>query len=161
VSGKGNEGPRFTSSSSFASLKPKRGKPSKSLCRCCANTASLTSPSAKDFLQALSKASQQGYAIQMGVIYLRMNSLPQAGNHPRGCRRGLLCARARLHQHAAFTAFKGADHFYGVAFHELTYWKGHKARLDRDLKGRFGQAAYAAEELRGVRCCVPRCRVQL
>jgi antirestriction protein ArdC len=24
---------------------------------------------------------------------------------------------------------------------------GHKARLDRDLKGRFGQAAYAAEEL--------------
>ena len=47
----------------------------------------------------------------------------------------------------AFTAFKGADHFYGVAFHELTHWTGHKARLDRDLKGRFGQAAYAAEEL--------------
>ena len=46
-----------------------------------------------------------------------------------------------------FTAFKGADHFYGVAFHELTHWTGHKARLDRDLKGRFGQAAYAAEEL--------------
>jgi antirestriction protein ArdC len=47
----------------------------------------------------------------------------------------------------AFAAFKGADHFYGVAFHELTHWTGHKARLDRDLKGRFGQAAYAAEEL--------------
>ena len=47
----------------------------------------------------------------------------------------------------AFTAFKGADHFYNVAFHELTHWTGHKARLDRDLKGRFGQAAYAAEEL--------------
>ena len=27
------------------------------------------------------------------------------------------------------------------------HWTGHKARLDRDLKGRFGQAAYAAEEL--------------
>jgi len=79
VSGKENEGPRFTSSSSFASLKPKKGKPSKSLCRRCANTASLTSPNAKDFLQALSKASQQGFAIQMGVIHLRMNSLPQAG----------------------------------------------------------------------------------
>jgi antirestriction protein ArdC len=25
--------------------------------------------------------------------------------------------------------------------------EAHKARLDRDLKGRFGQAAYAAEEL--------------
>ena len=47
----------------------------------------------------------------------------------------------------AFAAFKGADHFYGVAFHELTHWTGHKARLDRDLKGRFGQAAYAVEEL--------------
>ena len=34
-----------------------------------------------------------------------------------------------------------------MAFHELTHWTGHKARLDRDLKGRFGQAAYAAEEL--------------
>jgi antirestriction protein ArdC len=47
----------------------------------------------------------------------------------------------------AFAAFKGADHFYGVAFHELTHWTGHKSRLDRDLKGRFGQAQYAAEEL--------------
>jgi antirestriction protein ArdC len=46
-----------------------------------------------------------------------------------------------------FAAFKGADHFYNVAFHELTHWTGHKSRLDRDLKGRFGQAAYAAEEL--------------
>jgi antirestriction protein ArdC len=43
----------------------------------------------------------------------------------------------------AFEAFKGADHFYGVCFHELTHWTGHKARLDRHLKGRFGQAAYA------------------
>jgi len=47
----------------------------------------------------------------------------------------------------AFSAFKGADHFYNVAFHELTHWTGHKARLDRDLKQRFGSRAYAAEEL--------------
>ncbi len=47
----------------------------------------------------------------------------------------------------AFAAFKGADHFYNVAFHELTHWTRHKARLDRDLKGRFGERAYAAEEL--------------
>src|SRR5215204_2677837 len=46
-----------------------------------------------------------------------------------------------------FSAFKGADHFYNVAFHELTHWTGHKARLDRDLKQRFGSRAYAAEEL--------------
>jgi antirestriction protein ArdC len=47
----------------------------------------------------------------------------------------------------AFAAFKGADHFYNVAFHELTHWTGHKSRLDRDLKNRFGSRAYAAEEL--------------
>ena len=47
----------------------------------------------------------------------------------------------------AFEAFKGADHFYNVAFHELTHWSGHKSRLDRDLKTRFGSRDYAAEEL--------------
>jgi antirestriction protein ArdC len=39
------------------------------------------------------------------------------------------------------------DHFYNVAFHELTHWSGHKSRLDRDLKNRFGSQSYAAEEL--------------
>jgi antirestriction protein ArdC len=47
----------------------------------------------------------------------------------------------------AFAAFKGADHFYNVAFHELTHWTGHKARLDRDLKNRYGARGYALEEL--------------
>src|SRR5258705_6301598 len=44
-------------------------------------------------------------------------------------------------------ALKGADHFYNVAFHELTHWTGHRSRLDRDLKKRFDVRAYAAEEL--------------
>ena len=47
----------------------------------------------------------------------------------------------------AFEAFKGADPFYNVAFHELTHWTGHKSRQDRDLKNRFGSRDYAAEEL--------------
>jgi antirestriction protein ArdC len=47
----------------------------------------------------------------------------------------------------AFAGFKGADHFYNVAFHELTHWTGQKLRLDRDLKNRFGSRNYAAEEL--------------
>jgi len=32
-------------------------------------------------------------------------------------------------------------------FHEAGHWTGHKTRLDRDLSGRFGNAAYAFEEL--------------
>jgi antirestriction protein ArdC len=47
----------------------------------------------------------------------------------------------------AFGAFKSADHFYGTAFHELTHWTGHKSRLDRDFKNRFGSRSYAGEEL--------------
>jgi antirestriction protein ArdC len=47
----------------------------------------------------------------------------------------------------AFEAFKGADQFYSVAFHELTHWTAHRSRLDRDLKNRFGSRNYAAEEL--------------
>jgi antirestriction protein ArdC len=47
----------------------------------------------------------------------------------------------------AFAAFKSSAHFYGTTFHELGHWTGDKSRLDRDLKGRFGDHSYAAEEL--------------
>ena len=46
-----------------------------------------------------------------------------------------------------FKQFKCSDTFYGTAFHELGHWTGAKARLNRDLKNRFGSKAYAAEEL--------------
>lgn len=36
---------------------------------------------------------------------------------------------------------------YAVALHELTHWTGHESRLDRDFSGRFGDDAYAFEEL--------------
>jgi antirestriction protein ArdC len=47
----------------------------------------------------------------------------------------------------SFKRFKGAAHFYGTLFHELGHWTAHKDRLNRDLKGRFGDKQYAAEEL--------------
>ena len=53
----------------------------------------------------------------------------------------------------AFAGFKGADHFYNVAFHELAHWTGHKTRLDRDLKNRFGSCNCAR---RGAYCGVSR-----
>ena len=46
-----------------------------------------------------------------------------------------------------FEAFKDADCFYATSFHELGHWSGHKSRLGRDLTNRFGNRAYAAEEL--------------
>ena len=43
--------------------------------------------------------------------------------------------------------FTGFDHYYATLAHELSHWTGHGSRLDRNLKNRFGSAAYAAEEL--------------
>jgi antirestriction protein ArdC len=56
-----------------------------------------------------------------------------------------------------FEAFKSAAHFYGVAFHELGHWTGHKSRLDRDLRHRFGERAYAVEELVAELCAAFLC----
>jgi len=40
-----------------------------------------------------------------------------------------------------------AEGFYSTLCHELVHWSGTKTRLDRDLTGRFGDDAYAMEEL--------------
>ena len=48
-----------------------------------------------------------------------------------------------------FASFRDPASFYGVWLHENGHACGAKHRLDRDLSGRFGSAAYAAEE-----CCV-------
>lgn len=45
------------------------------------------------------------------------------------------------------SAFDGPEDYYSVAFHELTHWTGHKTRLDRNSAKRFGDSAYAMEEL--------------
>jgi antirestriction protein ArdC len=50
----------------------------------------------------------------------------------------------------AFTGTATSDateSYYAVLFHELTHWSGHGDRLGRDLKNRFGDEAYAMEEL--------------
>ncbi len=46
-----------------------------------------------------------------------------------------------------FAHFRDAAAFYGVWLHETGHGTGAKHRLDRDLTGRFGSAAYAFEEI--------------
>jgi antirestriction protein ArdC len=46
-----------------------------------------------------------------------------------------------------FADFRAAEGYYGVLGHDATHWTGHPGRLARDLAGRFGSTAYAAEEL--------------
>ena len=43
--------------------------------------------------------------------------------------------------------FADAGSYYSTALHELTHWTGHPERLGRQLGRRFGERAYAMEEL--------------
>lgn len=56
----------------------------------------------------------------------------------------------QMPERAAFigtTTRSATESFYAVLFHEHVHWSGHPSRLNRDLSGRFGQRAYAMEEL--------------
>jgi antirestriction protein ArdC len=44
-------------------------------------------------------------------------------------------------------AFPTAGGYYNVALHELTHWTSHESRCNRQLGKRFGDDAYASEEL--------------
>ena len=39
------------------------------------------------------------------------------------------------------------ENYYSVLLHEMTHWTGHPKRLNRKLKNKFGNDAYAEEEL--------------
>ena len=43
--------------------------------------------------------------------------------------------------------FTSEANFYATALHELTHWTGNEARLNREFGKRFGDSAYAFEEL--------------
>ena len=43
--------------------------------------------------------------------------------------------------------FTTRENFYATALHELTHWTGHESRLNRQFGKRFGDDAYAFEEL--------------
>ncbi len=43
--------------------------------------------------------------------------------------------------------FTSPVNYYATALHELTHWTGHESRLDRQFGKRFGDDAYAFEEL--------------
>lgn len=43
--------------------------------------------------------------------------------------------------------FTSPENYYATALHELTHWTGHESRLNRQFGKRFGDDAYAFEEL--------------
>ncbi len=51
------------------------------------------------------------------------------------------------HRFAGTSTMTREEGYYATLLHELTHWSGAKHRLDRQFGERFGDAAYAAEEL--------------
>jgi antirestriction protein ArdC len=47
----------------------------------------------------------------------------------------------------AFEQFPQAEQYYSVLAHETTHWTSHESRCNRELGKRFGDDAYAVEEL--------------
>jgi antirestriction protein ArdC len=46
-----------------------------------------------------------------------------------------------------FEVFRSGVAYYSTLAHEVTHWTGHEKRCARDLRSRFGDEAYAAEEM--------------
>lgn len=47
----------------------------------------------------------------------------------------------------AFDAFESAEAYYATLGHEMVHWTGHSSRLNREYGEKFGDDAYAYEEL--------------
>ena len=50
-------------------------------------------------------------------------------------------------QFVATKTSSATEAYYSVILHELTHWTGAESRLARNMQGRFGDEAYAMEEL--------------
>ena len=95
------------------------------------------------------QGSQFALAVQTRATGLPMTSCTQpARTSGKGHGEAFYVPSRDFISMPAFAGFKGADHFYNVVFHEWTHWTGHKSRLDRDFKNRFGSR-------KAPRSCVP------
>jgi len=107
------------------------------------------------------KADARRLAEKTPVIFMAFDLLRVDGDDLTGL--PLRERRARLDQWAAghhvtvsptFDDATATELFYSVAFHEVGHATGHEHRLARNLKARFGDATYAAEELVAELCSV-------
>jgi len=69
--------------------------------------------------------------------------------HPMACYRRTadMIEMPKWESFIASTTSTAAESYYGVLLHELTHWTGAEHRLKRDYGKRFGDEAYAREEL--------------
>lgn len=65
---------------------------------------------------------------------------------PKTLLSGVVCKRLHLWMPFA-SQFKSEETYWQTFMHETTHWSGHKDRLNRTFGKRFGDNAYAFEEL--------------
>jgi antirestriction protein ArdC len=101
-------------------------------------------------------------ADQVDGLELPVTEAPTQNNTVESCEAFIKAQRARIEfggnrafyvpsldyiQLPGLDQFKSTPDYYATALHELSHWTGHKSRLNRDFKNRFGSEAYAFEEL--------------
>lgn len=82
-------------------------------------------------------------SIEQAELFASNCQIATEYKHDRAC----FIPSANLVQMPKLGQFNTPGDFYSVLFHEYTHATGHKSRLDRDQKGRFGGSEYAFEEL--------------
>ncbi len=95
-------------------------------------TADLTAPAVVDF--NASQNAEQILTSSKARIDYGFDKASYSSRHDRIC----------LPERERFTT---PENFYATALHELTHWTGHESRLNRQFGKRFGDDAYAFEEL--------------
>ena len=74
---------------------------------------------------------------------------PQGSGHEQACYRPLadLIEMPDRERFIDTSTSNATENYYATLLHELTHWTGHPSRLNRELANRFGDEAYAMEEL--------------
>jgi len=78
----------------------------------------------------------------MNALAARVGAIVRHGGN-----RAFYTTRGDFVQMPSADAFKSADHYQATLAHELTHWSGHENRCKREFGKRFGDRAYAFEEL--------------
>ena len=97
-----------------------------------------------DGIQAPATEAREPFEILADAEHLLQHTpAPIIEGGPSAC---YIPSRDEIHMPARAT-FVSPEAFYSVAYHEATHATGHKSRLARQFSTRFGDEAYAMEEL--------------
>jgi len=81
------------------------------------------------------------------ITYTRAAEMMAQATVGHGGNRAFYMPSRDMIQLPALDQFKSEADYHATALHELTHWTGHESRCAREFGKRFGDSAYAVEEL--------------